>query len=147
MLGSRIRDTYWHRLNEGRKLDSTSLSSDDKRRFRFVVDEITRCATPEERQLLEAEIPERNSDDWINWKNSLEKVSLDITTRAFGELEERERASCGIVASGKSKKNLVTAMEKRLREVIKKEKEKSANILPSNILKNPFVAAEQKSRI
>ena len=89
MLGSRIRDTYWHRLNEGRKLDSTSLSSDDKRRFRFVVDEITRCATPEERQLLEAEIPERNSDDWINWKNSLEKVSLDISTRAFGELEER----------------------------------------------------------
>ena len=146
MLGSRIRDTYWHRLNEGRKLDSTSLSSDDKRRFRFVVDEITRCATPEERQLLEAEIPERNSDDWINWKNSLEKVSLDITTRAFGELEERERA-CGIVASGKSKKNLVTAMEKWLREVIKKKKEKSANILPSNILKNPFVAAAQKSRI
>ena len=41
---------------------------------------------------------------------------MDITTRAFGELEERESA-CGIVASGKSKKNLVTAMEKRLREV------------------------------
>ena len=25
-----VRDTYWHRLNEGTKLDSTSLSSDDK---------------------------------------------------------------------------------------------------------------------
>ena len=94
---------FWHRLNEGRKLDLTQLSADDKRRFRFVVDEICRYATPDQRLALEAEIPSRTSSDWITWKDSLEKASLEVTSRAFEALEERGKV-CGMVTTGKVKK-------------------------------------------
>ena len=141
-----VRDTYWHRLNDGRKLDSTPLSADDKRRFRFVVEEICRYATPDEKESFEAEIPPRNSSDWITWKNRLEQASLDVTSRAFEALEEREKA-CGMVTSGKAKKNLVAAMEKRLREVIKKEREKVKQTeTSSSVSMNPFMIAANRQQ-